>query len=307
MQRIIPLLSYVGMGLHRTCLVFGHRLCKETDRRSLWPNHSATDTGVTSASADVPLHTVFQSELTLEQLQAALCSVSVASVVLHSSLLTQLPALSSVAVAALAPSASTLTALHGLPLPELPDSHGLQLTAFSQLRALTLHHWRDSVKILRATHLPPSLLDITASVHTPHSHYTQGMQLPLLVDFDRLHSLRRMSFVSYTVCKLESWSDQDGTIPVLLPASLEVRRVRPLSSLRSRMPVNVLHPCCADYADVSCIRQVSKRAESLMMMRGCCVGSKSVSGHERACSVADHATPGVAGRSAPCPHLRTKQ
>ena len=174
--------------------------------------------------AGVPLHAVFQSELTLEQLQAALSSMSVASVTLHSSLLMLLPASSSVAVAALARSASTLTALHGLPLPKLPDSHGLQLTAFAQLRALTLGHSVDSVRVLRATHFPPSLLEFTVSVHAPPNDYLASMHMPppLLVDFDRLHSLRRLSLACYTQWQLESCRDQDGTIPVLLPPSLQV-------------------------------------------------------------------------------------
>ena len=170
----------------------------------------------------MPLQVVVPSQLTLEQVHAALSSVSVASLTLDRSLLLLLPASSSVAAAALARSATTLTALHDLPLAELPDSHGLQLAAFSQLRVLTLHHWRDSVRVLRATHLPSSLLDVTVSVHVPPNKYSGGTP-PLLVDFDRLLNLRRISFASYADWQLKSCSDQDGTIPVLFPPSLEVR------------------------------------------------------------------------------------
>ncbi len=249
------------------------------------PNHLATNTGVTPARVGVPLHAVFRSQLTLEQLQAALSSVPVASVVLHSSLLTLLPASSSVAVPALAHSALTLTALHGLPLPELPDSHGLQLAAFSQLRALTLHHKRDSVRVLRATHLPPSLLEITVSVHKPPNDYFAGMHMPppLLVDFDRLHSLRRVSLACYTEWQLQSWSDQDQTIPVQLPPSLQVRRV--CSAPAPRIQASV---CLKDMNMVPTTLMTAASArsctEGVMMMQGCSFGSRSMAGHDSALS-----------------------
>ena len=65
------------------------------------------------------MHVVFESELAPQLLRAALASIALAGVRLHDSLLTVLMGRPSGVLPALAGSAPTLTALHGLPLAEL--------------------------------------------------------------------------------------------------------------------------------------------------------------------------------------------
>lgn len=104
----------------------------------------------------------FKSQLPPERLRAVLSSVCWGSAILHISLLEQQqpprPEVPSLVVAALAGSASTLIALHGLPLVEPADHPELELATFTRLRALTLHQSQtsDSLHTLRLTQLPAS-------------------------------------------------------------------------------------------------------------------------------------------------------
>ena len=186
-----------------------------------------------------------------EQLLATLSSTCFASVRMHHSYRDDqwplLPALPPMIVTALARSASTLTALHDLPLVKPwvappPDGPGLGLAALTRLRALTLRQtWEDFAE-LRAGDLPPSLEDLKLVMQNPRHVEGVSDDLPLFVAFDMLQNLRRITLSEYRVLKLQ-WH------PTLLPPRLEVcapSPLRPVSRvLRDSLPAS-LHQKCAD-------------------------------------------------------------
>jgi len=125
-------------------------------------------------------------------------------------------------VAAMARSAPTLTAIHGLPLPEGP---GCQLGAFTQLQVMTLATKHKSPEVLRASQLPPSLEDLTLLAPEGTS-YNPQTGLPFFAALDRLQNLRRITFVDYGIWWLGSWDLEEGQpCPLQLPPSLEVRTI----------------------------------------------------------------------------------
>ncbi len=124
-------------------------------------------------------------------------------------------------------SASTLTALHDLPLVEPwmeppPDDPGLGLAALTRLHTLTLRQTWDGFAELRATDLPPSLEDLALVMDRPVDVSAVWEDLPLFIAFDRLQNLRRITLTEYL-----SWARWDRLEsrrqPTLLPPSLEVR------------------------------------------------------------------------------------
>ena len=169
---------------------------------------------------------VFPLQLPPQQLRAALTSVPLASVTLHDSILTLHPRTVSMLVSALAGSAVTLTALHGLPLGAAQrDRPHAGLAAFTQLRALTLYQTEAFPKPLRATHLPASLEELTVASTAAMGADWMSAQQPALVAFDELSSLRRLTLVNYFDWRLRSEGDHDGAgtyDPPQLPHSLQV-------------------------------------------------------------------------------------
>ncbi len=130
-------------------------------------------------------------------------------------------------VPALWRSVSTLTALHGLCLVELCDSTAMGLAlapTFSRLRELTLHQTVGSPRVLPAALLPTSLQELTLESVGSWVHTQLPPRAPvLLVAFERLHQLRRMTFCDYALFALGSWHNEDGRPgPVQLPTGLEV-------------------------------------------------------------------------------------
>ncbi len=182
------------------------------------------------AFADAPLNKHFNEKLRPKQLLATLSSTCFASVRLYYSYPDQQwlppPALPPMIVTALARSASTLTALHHLPLVEpwvepSPDDTGLGLAALTQLRALTLRQTWEDLTQLRADDLPPSLEDLTLVMQHPRDLDCFWEDLPSFVAFDRLQNLRRLTLDEYSLLELR-WH------PALLPPSLEVCAPPPL-------------------------------------------------------------------------------
>ena len=187
----------------------------------------------------MPLHAAFQSQLATEQLHAALASIGV--VHMDNSIM-QLPRqLLQPIMSALARLASaSLTALRGIPLQ---DSQGLDLTAFMQLRAVTLLKTWDSPAALRATQLPASLEDLQIDAPQGYKHGARA-PLPLLVGFEKLCNLRRITFARYIMAswKLGSWNEVAHLpVPLQLPSSLEVRTVTQCPVLLRRLSIIVLH------------------------------------------------------------------
>ena len=162
----------------------------------------------------------FRSHLTPERLRAALSSVSVASMTLHNSPM-QPPRVPPGLVSALAGSAPTLTALHGLPTAELQSESQLPLAAFPRLRALTLRQTRNSPGVLPATLLPPSLKEfaLTYSDAPNDGDHNRPMRL---VGFDALSQLRRITLAGHTFWPLGTWFyEGDPPQRLRLPASLQ--------------------------------------------------------------------------------------
>ena len=168
----------------------------------------------------------FQSELAPAQLHATLSSIS--EVFLDDSIRHLPPQLLRPIVSALARSASaSLTALRRIPLQ---DSRGLDLTAFTQLRAVTLLETGDSPEVLRAIQLPLSLEELQIDASQGYN-YTARAPLPLLIAFDRLMNLRRLTFARYNLdtWRLGSWNEEAQLpVPLQLSLSLEVRTVNPV-------------------------------------------------------------------------------
>jgi len=191
------------------------------------------------ADAPVPKH--FTKQLPPKKLLATLSSTCLSSVHLfwdtEEGQWPPPPALPPMIVSALAPrSASTLTALHDLPLVKrwvepLPDDTGLGLAALTQLRALTLRQTWEELAELRADDFPLSLEDLTLVMEHPDYVEAVWEDLPRFVAFDRLQNLRRITISEYWVLKTR-WH------PALLPPSLEVMHGRP--SGHSAKPIATL-------------------------------------------------------------------
>jgi len=184
--------------------------------RSAFAAHVPANSG-----AGAPVDVAFRSHLTPERLRAALSSVSVASMTLHNCPM-QPPHVPPDLVAALAESAATLTALHGLPTAELQGNSHLGLAAFPRLRALTLRQTPDSPRVLPAALLPLSLEDFTLTYSDPpnYGHHKRPMRL---VDLDALPQLRRITLAAHTFWPLGTWFyEGDPPQRLRLPASLQV-------------------------------------------------------------------------------------
>ena len=123
---------------------------------------------------------------------------------------------------ALAGSASTLTALHGLPIPQPSDRPRLGLTAFTRLRTLTLVHTLGSQQVAAAELLPTSLRELTLRCSCLEA--ALDMKPPLLCGFSRLTNLQRLTLVEYDGWLLgsrDAGADRPGRLR--LPLSLKVR------------------------------------------------------------------------------------
>jgi len=169
----------------------------------------------------VPLHVDLRPPLTPERLRVVLTSACYASVNLHNSLAAVRPVppeSPALVVSALASSASTLTALRGLPLVEPADHPEPGLAAFTQLRALELRQTSAALQVLRVTQLPASLTDLELSAVTfPRTG------LPLFVGLDGLSSLRQITSAGHVSWKLGSWDDDAGErCQLRLPPVFEV-------------------------------------------------------------------------------------
>ena len=147
-------------------------------------------------------------------------------------------------VSALAGSASTLTALHGLPTAELERSRDRGLAAFTRLRALTLRLAPVFPAPLSASLLPAGLEELTVElVDTRDSGHP--IEPPPLAAFSTLQSLRRVTFTGYYSEWHFSSSRADGwpTGCLQLPASLEVCPSVPGLAIQCRLaccPAHVL-------------------------------------------------------------------
>jgi len=168
---------------------------------------------------------VSRPQLAQERLHEALSSVFIASARLPDSVTCLPPHAMSAVVSALARSAATLTALHGLPMPDGPAYD--QLAAFTQLRVVTLRVTSDSPDVLRAGQLPPSLEQLT--LQAPAQGYSSGVNtgLPWFCGCDQLRSLRRITFAGYGVWRLGSWDPiTEQPCPLQLPPGFEVCALR---------------------------------------------------------------------------------
>jgi len=186
--------------------------------------------------AGAPLRVELRSEWAPEGLPSqcllpALSSGCIVSVEFHDSLMATSPFVQTLVTGALARSRSTLTALHGLRLIEEAGVHKPDLGAFTTLRELTLCHWRDTSGTLLAAQLPSSLEELRVEEHTRPRKHTRALPLPDLFAFDRLHRLRRLTFVDHKLWQLFG-CDNDGELtPALLPRSLEVCTVLPAQNV----------------------------------------------------------------------------
>ena len=144
---------------------------------------------------------MLSSSLTSDQLRGSLRDMPLVDLTLHDSLLDeeQLPAK---LVWALAGSAPTLTALHGLPLGQLAISQPEGLAPFARLRDLTLWQLPGQPEVVCATLLPLSLVELRleagGSEQVP----------PLLSNFGRLQQLRRITFAKYFVWHFLTGDDE---------------------------------------------------------------------------------------------------
>ena len=161
-----------------------------------------------------------ESELTLVRLEAATESgACFASVHVHLSARERWPPPSdtpSRIVSALAGSAATLTALHGLPLMEGQLRSAAGLGAFTRLRALSLLQATQGSELrsLQAAQLPTALeqLKLTQTVADP--------SLPIFADLDRLSSLRQLTFADNIIW--DSGADRQNRRPLRVPPSFQV-------------------------------------------------------------------------------------
>ena len=134
------------------------------------------------------------------------------------------PALPPQFVSALAGSALTLVELHDLPLVEpVLGQQAVGLAALTRLRVLTLRQaWR--MKVLPATDLPASLVDLTLMLNLRDVAHASRMDPPLLANFDRFRHLRRITLVGFACWRLGSpGGEYGGWRPAVFPQSLDVR------------------------------------------------------------------------------------
>jgi len=181
----------------------------------------------------VPVHIAFPERLTAGHIRTALSSVpAAASVSLPDSVLMQTAPPSTLA-AALAGSAATLTALHGLPLTELQSCMRFG-QAFTRLRALTLRHNQltsylvvEDRLVLDAQLLPSSLEDLTLAHSTVMDRSSLTSLPPVLSGLSRLQHLRRITFAGDYIWPHANRVFDGGNEELLarrhLPASAEVR------------------------------------------------------------------------------------
>ena len=164
----------------------------------------------------MPLHLVYQKKASVKALRTAANSARVATVQLHRGLSLTQPTGTAAVMAALKRSASTLTALHGLPMRV---GHELGLAAFTQLHSLTLRMTRWAPGFLRATDLLVSLRELT--IDGVECAYAQ---LPCLPVLDGLRHLRRITIVNHDKWSLRTWDEaaEQGVL-LQLPPSLEAR------------------------------------------------------------------------------------
>ena len=184
--------------------------------------------------AGVPVHAVINRRLSLDRFKAALSSVRFASVEMRDALRLLPSHAPSAVVPALAHSASTLTALHGLALTGLEYR---RLTAFTQLRVLTLCGTEGFGGLLRAEHLPASLEDLTLRLSVDYGTFegpddstdealdeSTYRAMPAFIGFNSLCRLRRITLFRYDRWHLATWDDEEKEMsPVQLPPSLAVR------------------------------------------------------------------------------------
>ena len=128
-------------------------------------------------------------------------------------------------VSALAGSASTLAALHNLPLRKLPADDSdpeVGLAAFTQLRELSLRQiWH--MDVLRAADLPASLEDFELIMNLADLEGFDWPGPPNFVAFDSHQNLRRITLAGFPSWKIGGYSRQRRRWrPALLPRSLEV-------------------------------------------------------------------------------------
>ncbi len=185
---------------------------------------------------------VVKSQSALDRLQAALLNeCRVASLTLHDGRAPQ-PGSMTALEPALACTASTLAALHGLFPEELEEDlyttwrkmtgvggqRELGLAAFTQLRALTLRFTWRSPRQLTATVLPASLEELTLAVDGWRAlEPRRAPGAPLLIGFRRLpdlgQKLRRITFVGQQCWPLGSRDDEaENPERLQLPPSIQV-------------------------------------------------------------------------------------
>ena len=210
------------------------------------------------------MRAVVKPRLALDRFQAALSSMCFSCLDVRDALITLPSHAPSLAVPALARSASTLTGLQGLPIRGLSTRAGTGPTAFTRLRVLTLCQTVGLVERgLRAEYLPVSLEDLTlrlaldyciidtASSDEDTYEVHQGIRAPpVFVDFHSLCRLRRITFSRYDVWHLGTWDDEaKQLLPVQLPTSVSVRDcplggTAPRSCLTQPGPVHHACPHC---------------------------------------------------------------
>ena len=196
--------------------------------------------------AGVPLRVVFQSRLASRRLRSALAAVPLGDVELHHSLMKLHRRTLSAVVSALATSAATLTALRALPLEAaLRDRPQLGLAALTQLRAVSFYQAVNALEGLQATHLPTSLQKLELICFDPEEAEDWDHPMPpALIDFDRLHNLRRISLSLYASWQLSSRDNETGSLrPPQLPQSMEAR---PATVLPQCVVWHPVHQCCFD-------------------------------------------------------------
>ena len=176
----------------------------------------------------------------MEQLQAALARDYITAVTLHDSVSKLDPDALSAVHAALAASASSLTAIHGLPGVKLWFSPESVFTAFTRLRALSLCQRRGSGTVLRAGQLPAGLEELTLTAGVTLDEPTTGgigRHPPTLVGFREARNLRRLAFVNYRHWDLGfRVTDEELGGLVHLPPRLEVRLHVPELTLHAAAP-----------------------------------------------------------------------
>jgi len=192
------------------------------------------------------VHVTFPSHFTPERLKVALSHVPLAGVTLPNtaSVLSTPP---TVFVSALAGSAATLTALHGLPLVRLQCSVG---EALPRLRALTLRHRHlDTPLVLDAKLLPAELEQLTLTFSGVLDPYYYESTPALVSSLDRLQSLRQIIFAGAYIWPHRRWEWDRVEAPLdrlQVPRGVEVCtvvHVRALQVMAARSRGAFTPPC----------------------------------------------------------------